>query len=97
MPRSSSLRAPGAVRTSSGQASGRRPSLSPADRLEELSFRLDELIRDVRLGTRSHREHERHVEEAEAIGAGIRNVFRAPSGAAADRPPLAQRGGKAWW
>lgn len=74
---------------------GRRRSPNPADALERMSGRLDELIRDVRLGARSHHEHDRHVGEAEAIGAGIRVVFREP--AQPSNPPLAQKGGRAWW
>lgn len=77
--------------------SGRRPQLSTADQLERLSARLDELIRDVRLGATSHRQHERNVDEGEAIADGIRAVFRAATPAALHNPPLWQQGGRAIW
>jgi hypothetical protein len=74
----------------------RRPTHS-ADRLERMSARLDTLIRDVRLGARSHREHERHVNEAEEIAAGLRAAFRAPTPPKAVNPPLWQDGNRAIW
>ena len=57
------------------------------------------LIRDVRLGARSHREHERLVGEAEAIGGALRAVFREPTRAqpAPHHPPLFIEGGKGIW
>jgi hypothetical protein len=78
----------------SGQTARRRPD-SPADQLQRLSSRLDELIRDVSLGTTSHRQHERNVDEAEAIATELRGVFRAPTNS--QHAPLRQQGGRAWW
>ena len=80
--------------TSAGGPLRRRPD-SPADRLDRLSDRLDRLIGDVRLGATSHRQHDAHVDEAEAIAAELRAVFRAPTIAA--HPPLRQVGGRAVW
>lgn len=50
--------------------------VTPAARLARLSDRFDRLIRDYEAGPRSHREHERLVDEAEAIASGIRAEFR---------------------
>lgn len=84
----------GAGRAVSGQAR-RRPLLSPADRLDQLSSRLDSLIQDVRCyPNHSHRETERRIAEAEDIAGEIRAVFRAPS---RENPPIWQSGGKAVW
>lgn len=86
---------PGVGRSVSGPV-GRRPNPStPEQLLGRLSSRLDMLIRDVGLRAHSHREVERRIEEAEAIAAGIRGVFRAPSAPA--NPPLWQAGGRAAW
>lgn len=74
---------------------GRRSTLTPADRLEQLSNRLDWLIRDVRAGASSHREVERLVGEGEAIADGIRAVFR--ESAPAVNPPLFHQGYRAAW
>jgi hypothetical protein len=78
-----------------GRSGRRPPAFSAADALERLSDRLDVLIRDVRLGTTSHRQHERNVDEAEAIGAELRAVFRQST--PPSNPPLAIEGGRAWW
>lgn len=61
-------------------AAARRRHVLPLEQLQRLSARLDELMRDVSFGTTSHRQHERNVEEAEAIAAGIRGAFRCPAG-----------------
>lgn len=53
-----------------------QPHDPPADQLERLSARLDVLIRDVRLGTRTHRAFEANCDEAEQISIGLRAVFR---------------------
>ncbi|HEX8585045.1 MAG TPA: hypothetical protein VF680_11610 [Allosphingosinicella sp.] len=80
-----------------GATSGRRPPHSRSGAmLEQLSSRLDVLIRDVSFGARSQGEHERHVEEGEAIAAGIRACFRAPTHDPYN-PPLWHKGGKAAW
>jgi hypothetical protein len=85
----------GAGRAPSGQP-GRRPPLSPADRLDQLSARLDDLIRDVRFITaRSHREADRRIAEAEDIAGGIRAVFRSATNP--EHPPLKREGSGAWW
>lgn len=89
-----------APQADSGPAMPRRrtPSRDAGAELQRLSARLDQLMFDVQLGATSHRQHESHVEEAEAIAAGIRAVFRAPSAAQpAEHPPLWHRGGKAAW
>lgn len=84
----------GAGRAVSGPA-GRRPHFSPADRLDQMSARLDELIRDVRcIPSTSHREAERRIAEAEEIASGIRAIFRSSSN---ENPALKQDAGKAWW
>lgn len=83
-----------AARADSSPAQSRRRLDSPTDRLTRLSGRLDELLRDVSIGARSHRQHELHVAEAEAIAGELRAVFRAPT---AERMPLQQSGGRAWW
>lgn len=57
-------------------SAGRQPVSSPAERLDDLSFRLDNLIRDVRIGAHSHRQHEAHVDEAEGNANDLRAVFR---------------------
>jgi hypothetical protein len=79
----------------------RRPplSLAPAslDRLRRCSDRLDRLQQQVSVGARSQREHDELVEEAEAIAAELRAVFRAPTPAMPVNPPLWQQGGKAAW
>jgi hypothetical protein len=62
-----------------------------------LSSRLDVLIQGVRLGALSHGQHEAHVDEAEAIGAELRAVFRGGSPAAPTNAPLWQRDGRAIW
>lgn len=77
-------------------APGRR-SPDSADRLERLSDRLDALIRDVRLGATAQREHDRHVDEAEAIAAGIRAIFRQPTPPRPVHPPLGRELGGTWW
>jgi hypothetical protein len=99
MPTHSALptRAAAASTTFRSSAARRRPQLSPAERLAQLSARLDILIRDVGIGPASHREHDRHVGEAEAIAAGIRAVFRAPTPARPVHPPLGLGVGKGWW
>lgn len=86
----------GAGSAVSGQAR-RRPLPSTADRLTQLSCRLDELIRDIsfRPVARSHHETEERIAEAEAIAAGIRDVFRAP--AKAENPPLKRTATGGWW
>jgi hypothetical protein len=85
----------GARRAVSGPAGG-RPPLSQADRLDDISARLDELVRDVRcIPARSHRETERRIAEAEDIATELRAIFRGTG-----RPqaaPLEHRGGRAWW
>lgn len=64
-----------------------------ADELERLSFRMDALIRDVRLGATSHRQYEAYVAEAEAISEVLRALFRGtPS-----HPPIRHEQGRAWW
>ena len=99
MPHTSALpcRAAPAAAVSGPAAAGRRPQqISPAERLERLSSRLDVLIRDVGIGARSHRDVERQIDEAEAIAAGIRAVFR--GAAPAQNPPRWTDGqGKAAW
>lgn len=82
------------IRSDAGR---RRTPANSADQLERLSDRLDVLIRDVRIGSKSHREHERHVDEAEAIAAGLRATFREPTPAQPVNPPLWIEGGKAVW
>jgi hypothetical protein len=76
----------------------RRP-LSTADRLERLSMKLDDLIRDIRFTPqpRSHGEVDRRIAEAEDIAGELRAIFRAP--ARAERPPLWQsaEGTRAVW
>lgn len=79
----------------SGQR-GRQPSNSALEALIRYSSQLDALIRDVELGARSHRDHDRFVDETETIGAGIAGVYRKPT-RQPSHPPLAQKGGKAWW
>ena len=86
----------------SGPASGptpaaRRRHLSTADRLDSLSMRLDDLVRDVRFTpqARSHREVDRRINEAEEIAAGLRAIFR--SAAPPEHPPLKREGNGAWW
>lgn len=73
----------------------RRPQTTPVDALQRLSSRLDELIRDVSHGARSHHQVERLVDEAESIAAGIRGVFRSPT--QTQNAPRWQDGGKAMW
>jgi len=92
-----SLPADGARSGASARAGAnvRRRQDSPTDKLQRLSSRLDVLIRDVSIGARSHREHEQHVEEAEAIGAELRAVFRLPT--SSQNRPRWQDGGKAIW
>lgn len=75
---------------------GRAPRSSPADRLDQLSDRLDLLIRDVRIGATSHRQHDTNVAEAEAIAAELRGVFRG-TGPKPVNPPLWLGHGKAIW
>lgn len=76
----------------------RRPQLSPADHLEQLSAKLDTLIRDVRLGARSQREHEEHVGRAEAIGNALLALWRKPTIEQRPvNPPLEQGPGWARW
>lgn len=95
MPHTSALRQ-GAGRADSGPARRRPTSSSRDERLAQLSSRLDVLIRDVGLGANSHRELERQIEEAEAIAAGLRAVFRSPT--RAENPPRWQDGqGRAAW
>jgi hypothetical protein len=87
---------PGARRAASGPARG-RPTASAADRLDSLSMRLDELIRDVRFvpEVRSHREVERRIAEAEDIAGELRAIFR--SSASPQHAPLKRQGSGAWW
>jgi hypothetical protein len=94
MPNGSALRL-GAGRAASGPAH-RRPLPSPTERLQRLSDRLDELLRDVsfRPVARSHHETEQRIHEAEAIAAELRAVFRSPT---AEHPPLKRDGTGAWW
>ncbi|HXH52554.1 MAG TPA: hypothetical protein VNH53_03870 [Sphingomicrobium sp.] len=101
MPHSSALRQHGARRAVSGPA-GARPFLSRATEqrlaeLGDLSGRLDQLIADVSLQVRSHREVDRQIEEAEAIAERLRALFRGSSSIPQQHPPLAQRGGQAIW
>ena len=97
MPHSSTLRNGVAASTASGPVVGRRrPSISsPAEALERLSDRLDQLIYDVRLGAKSQGQHEQHVDAAEAIAGELRAVFRGTG--RAQHPPLWQQGGRAAW
>lgn len=82
---------------SRSDAGPRRPN-SSCDQLERMSSRLDELIRDARLGARTHRELERQVDEAEAIAAGIRAAFRERTPANPVNPPAWEDGkGRAAW
>lgn len=86
------------IAVSGPAAARRRPSSpTPTERLEQLSDRLDQLIYDVSLGTRSHRQHEANVEAAESIATELRSVFRSPTPAKAEHPPLWQQGGRAAW
>lgn len=78
----------------SGRVTARQRPLSTADQLERLSSRLDVLIRDVRNGAISHRQHEQHIAEAEEIATELRGIFR---GRTTQHPPLQQQGGRAWW
>jgi hypothetical protein len=64
--------------------------------LRRLSDRLDTLLRDVSVDARSQREHERRVDEAEAIAAELTAIFRKPAPAAV-HPPLWHEGGRAAW
>lgn len=57
-------------------AAGRRPTSSLANQLDDLSYRLDNLIRDVRFGPFTHRQHDINVDEAEAIANDLRAAFR---------------------
>lgn len=82
-------------RAGAGAATRRRPQTTPVDALQRLSSRLDELIRDVSHGARSHHQVERMVDEAESIAAGIRGVFRSPT--RAQNAPCWQDSGKAIW
>jgi hypothetical protein len=82
------------IRSDAGR---RRSPTHSADQLERLSARMDFLIRDVRLGAQSHREHERHVEEAEAIATGIRAAFREPTPVRQINAPLKIEPGKVWF
>jgi len=86
----------------SGPASGstpaaRRRHLSTADRLDSLSMRLDELIRDVRFTPQatSHREVDRRIGEAEDIATELRAIFRSAS--PPENPPIKRQGTGAWW
>ncbi|HEY0116273.1 MAG TPA: hypothetical protein VGB54_11165 [Allosphingosinicella sp.] len=90
------LRPSAAQRAPFRQGAGRRSTHSIAQ-LERLSDRLDLLIRDARAGAGSHREFERQVAEAEAIGAGVRAAFRGSTSPQPSNPPLWQQGGKAGW
>lgn len=47
--------------------------------LDRLVGRLDALAASVKAGARSVREHEAHVDEAEAISAALRALFRGPA------------------
>lgn len=78
------------------QAAARKDSAAAAQ-LVRLSTRMDELIHSVSLGTASHRQHELHVAEGEAIAAGIRATFRGEPVEDPVNPPLWQRGGRAAW
>ena len=103
MPHTSATRQrAGCAAAVSGPASGstpaaRRRPLSTAERLDSLSMRLDDLIRDIRFTpqARSHREVERRIGEAEDIATELRAVFR--SVAPAENPPLKREGSGAWW
>jgi hypothetical protein len=96
--RTSRADTPSGAKASCEATSGRRPPHSrSAETLEQLSSRLDVLIRDVGLGARSQREHDHLVDEAEAIATGIRAVFREPTRQDPSNPPLWQQGGKAIW
>lgn len=75
----------------------RRPQSSSVAALERLSSRLDYLIRDVGLGATSQRQVEAMVDEAEAIATGIRALFREPTPAVPQCPPLRHEGGSAIW
>ena len=57
-------------------SAGRQPVSTPACQLDDISYRLDNLIRDVRCGAQTHRQHEANVDEAEAIANDLRAVFR---------------------
>lgn len=81
-------------------ASSAQPPL--ADQLERLSARLDPLIRDARLGTRSHRETERIIGEVEAIAAALWQAARGkdariPASVKPVNPPLYQDDNGAMW
>ncbi|WP_126717980.1 hypothetical protein [Sphingomonas ginkgonis] len=63
--------------------------------MEQLSHRLDELIREIRLAPPSQQRHDSHVAQAEAIAGEIRTVFR--GAAPTVNTPLRQDGNRAWW
>lgn len=96
MPHSTPLAAHGVrQRAARAGATVRRRQDSPADRLARLSGRLDELLRDVSIGAQSQRQHELHVEEAEAIARELRATFRSPT--RPENAPIWHQGGKAAW
>lgn len=82
-----------------GPGPRRAAAPSPYDRLRRLSDRMDALMRDAGEPARSHREHERRVNEAESIADGLRGVFRRPTSAWPVNPPLhldEEQGRAAW-
>jgi hypothetical protein len=64
--------------------------------LQRLSDRLDGLLRDASTPATSHREFERQADEAEAIAADLRRIYRGRE-AGPVNPPLWQDGGRAAW
>lgn len=83
--------------TDSGPEAPRRRPYSNSERLELLGRRLRDLTIRVRHGSTSHRQHDRNVDEAEAISAELRAIFRSPT-PPAENQPLWQNGqGQAAW
>jgi len=80
----------------SGPAARGGAPISAGDQLHKLGRRLRDLTVRVSAGATSHQQHDRNVDEAEAIAAELRAVFRGSS--APVHPPLWQDGGgRAAW
>lgn len=87
--------APAAVPAAIRSGQGRRPNIY--DQLRPLADRFDRLMRDVEIGARSQRQHDSHIDEAEAIATELRAAFRGRSSPEPVNAPLWHNGGKAAW